>query len=163
MRLPLIVAVVVALVAGAVLLTRRSASAPDRPRAGIVVVQAGERLPATARADGLVAAASAPAAAKRAFADDRAWATYSEGVLRVQLRQVPMLDVGDNLQISCARARCLVTARLPAGLEGENRAMYWRFIQGPAVRERTAELHLPLGDARLGPDDRFVLAFTKAR
>lgn len=158
MRSGLIVLAIVILIAGAALLLRSRA---EKPAAGrIVVVPSSERSTFAAQPAGPREAPQrkgSPTAGQ-----DRAWAESSETLLRVQMRQVPMLDVGDNLQVSCGGTVCRVAARLPAGLHGDNRAMYWRFIQGPAVRERVEELGLPLTDAQLGLDDRFVLSFRKS-
>jgi len=153
---PFVVAIVI-LLAGVGLFLARPDRRADPPSGGIVVVRS-----AASPAPPAGAKPPAPPPVIRAASRDRnEWEAKSEAVLRAQMRQVPMLDVADNLQVSCAAARCEVAARLPAGLEGKNRAMYWRFIQGPAVRERMIELGLPLDRADLRPDDRFTLSFTK--
>lgn len=164
MRSAYLVVAIAILLAGAGVFLVRPDGPSNAPSRVIVVVRAGDYAPtATPRAQRVDATPPARPTAIRSTPEPEvsAWAITSEVLLRAQMRQVPMLDVADNLEISCAAARCHAEARLPAGLEGDNRALYWRFIQGPAVRERMAELGLPLDRAELGSDDRFVLHFAK--
>ena len=74
-----------------------------------------------------------------------------------------MLTAEQGLNVTCATTVCQARGFTPAGMTADDREIYWRMIQGPAVRKYMAERGLTLTHATIGEGGAFEIYYLRAQ
>ena len=73
-----------------------------------------------------------------------------------------MLTAEQGLIVTCTTTVCRARGFTPAGMTAADREIYWRMVQGPAVRKYMAERGITLTHATIGEGGAFQIYYLRA-